>query len=180
MSDAGSSAQPSGLEVVSPSPVSGSELPPEDLAREKNRTRTVQQSPRSFVWGDGFIGIQTHLPPKLSFSSDFGHFILKMVENAKYSSVSRKKDAKISSFLGETSPADFSTAGDASPVPLFSKYTASHYQVTRSAPSREPNDAKKKPYVNTRQNKLSMSRHSQQRKETKNKNANEVGRSKLG
>ena len=33
-----------------------------------------------FVWGDGFMGTQTHLPPKFSFSSDFGHFILKMVE----------------------------------------------------------------------------------------------------
>ena len=50
---------------------------------------------------------------------------------------------------------------------FFSKYTATHYQVTRSAPSREPNDAKKRPYVNTRQNKLSMSRHSQLRKEKK-------------
>ena len=50
------------------------------------------------------------------------------------------------------------------PTFFFSKYTATHYQVTRSAPSREPNDAKKRPYVNTRQNKLSMSRHSQLRK----------------
>ena len=30
-------------------------------------------SPLSLVWGEGFIGTQTHLPPKLSFSSDFGH-----------------------------------------------------------------------------------------------------------
>ena len=40
-------------------------------------------SPPSFIWGDGFMGTQTHLPPKFSFSSDFGHFILKMLENAK-------------------------------------------------------------------------------------------------
>ena len=40
-----------------------------------------------FGGGGGFIGTQTHLPPKFSFSSDFGHFILKMT--AKY--VSRKK-----------------------------------------------------------------------------------------
>ena len=33
--------------------------------------------------GVGFIGTQTHLSPKFSFSSDFGHFILKMLENAK-------------------------------------------------------------------------------------------------
>ena len=25
------------------------------------------------------MGTQTHLPPKFSFSSDFGHFILKML-----------------------------------------------------------------------------------------------------
>ena len=73
-------------------------------------------SPRSFVWGDWFIGTQTHLPPKFSFSSDFDHFILKMVENAKFSGV-KNKDTEISSFLGGTSPADFSTAGDASPRP---------------------------------------------------------------
>ena len=35
--------------------------------------------------GDGFIGSQTHLLPKFSFYSDFGHFILKIVENAKFS-----------------------------------------------------------------------------------------------
>ena len=29
-------------------------------------------------------------PPKFSFSSDFGHYVLKMVENAKFSYVSRK------------------------------------------------------------------------------------------
>ena len=40
-------------------------------------------SPRSFDWGGGgFIGTQTHLPPDL-VSPDFGHFISKMLENAK-------------------------------------------------------------------------------------------------
>ena len=33
--------------------------------------------------GGGFMGTQTHLPPKFSFSSDFGHLILKILENAK-------------------------------------------------------------------------------------------------
>ena len=51
-------------------------------------------SPLSFVWGDVFIGTQTYLPPKVSFSSDFGHFILKMVEKTKLSYVSRKKTLK--------------------------------------------------------------------------------------
>ena len=33
-----------------------------------------------FCLGDGFIGTETHLPPKFSLPSDFGHFILTMVE----------------------------------------------------------------------------------------------------
>ena len=54
---------------------------------------SARASPRSFVWGggDGFIGTQTHLSPKFSFFSDFGHFILKIVENAKLLHMSRKK-----------------------------------------------------------------------------------------
>ena len=51
-------------------------------------------SPRSFNRGGGgvgFIGTHTHLSPKFSFSSDFGHFILKMLENAKKIYVLRKK-----------------------------------------------------------------------------------------
>ena len=76
-------------------------------------------SPRNFVWGNGFIGTQSHLPPKFSFS-DFGHFILKMVENAKFRYLCvKKKIMKYHNFLG-TSPADFSTAGDvSSPSPVF-------------------------------------------------------------
>ena len=62
------------------------------------------------------MGTQTRLPQKLSFSSDFGHFILKMKENAKFSSVSRKKKVLIYHHFWGTSPADFSTAGDASPL----------------------------------------------------------------
>ena len=41
--------------------------------------------------GDGFMGTEVHLPPKFSFFSDFGHFILNMLENAKFSYVWRKK-----------------------------------------------------------------------------------------
>ena len=37
-----------------------------------------------FVGGDGLMGTQTHLPAKFSFSSDFGNFILRMLENAKF------------------------------------------------------------------------------------------------
>ena len=32
----------------------------------------------------GFIGTQTHLLQKFTFSSDLRHFILKMLENAKF------------------------------------------------------------------------------------------------
>ena len=49
-----------------------------------------------FGGGDGFIGTQTHLPQKVGFSSDFSHFILKMVKNVNLSYVSRKKDVEIS------------------------------------------------------------------------------------
>ena len=48
--------------------------------------------------GVEFIGTQTHLPQKFSFSSDFGHFILKMLENAK--KVSRQKLLKYPNFWG--------------------------------------------------------------------------------
>ena len=34
--------------------------------------------------GGGFMGTEVHLPPKLSFFSDFGHFILKVLESAKF------------------------------------------------------------------------------------------------
>ena len=66
---------------------------------------------------DGFIGSRHPNPPtpKIWFSSDFGHFILKMVENAIFLSVSRKKVLKYHFWGGGTYPADFSTAGDASP-----------------------------------------------------------------
>ena len=37
-----------------------------------------------FAWGSGFMGTHPNLPPKFSFSSDFGHFILKMLDNAKF------------------------------------------------------------------------------------------------
>ena len=55
---------------------------------------------------------QTHLPPKLSFSSDFGHFIMKMSEMKILIRV-KKKDTDISAVL-EDVPADFST-GDVTP-----------------------------------------------------------------
>ena len=68
------------------------------------------------VSGDGFVGTQAYIPPKFSFSSDFGHFILKMFENVKNSCV-KKKILKYYNFWG-MSLADFSTAGDASPPPV--------------------------------------------------------------
>ena len=72
--------------------------------------------PLSFVWGNGFMGTQTRLSSKFIFSSDFGLFILKMLEYSKKLHVSRKKLLKYHNFWGDV-PADFSTAGDASPHP---------------------------------------------------------------
>ena len=62
-------------------------------------------SPPSFVWGgDGFMGAQTHLPQKINFSSDFGQFISKMLENAKFANVTRKKILKYHNVWGDASP----------------------------------------------------------------------------
>ena len=49
---------------------------------------------------------------------------------------------------------------------FFLKYIVTHEQVTRSAPSREPDDHRD---LTTRENKLSMSRHSLLRKEGNSK-----------
>ena len=51
----------------------------------------------------GVIGTQTHLPPKFSFSSNLGHFVLKMLENAKILYV-KKKYTEMSKFLGGRNP----------------------------------------------------------------------------
>ena len=68
---------------------------------------------------NGFMGTQTHLPPTFSFSSDFVHFILKMLKNAK--KTAKKKDTETSAVLGGgTSPADFSTGETRSPFPPLS------------------------------------------------------------
>ena len=57
---------------------------------------------RSLDWGDGFIGTQTHLPPKVSFSPDFVHFILKMLENETIRV--KKKVSEMYSFFGGGRP----------------------------------------------------------------------------
>ena len=46
------------------------------------------------------MSTQTHLPPKFSISSDFGHFTLKMLENVKFKCV-KKKVTQISLYLGD-------------------------------------------------------------------------------
>ena len=74
------------------------------------------------------MGTQANLPPKFIFSPDFGHFILKMLDHAKLLYKSRKKLLKYI-ISGGTSPADFSTAGDASPrpPPAFGGHEDSQY-----------------------------------------------------
>ena len=49
---------------------------------------------------------QTHLPPNSVFSSDFGHFILKILNNVKFLVSSLKISVKIA-ISGGTSPSDF-------------------------------------------------------------------------
>ena len=43
--------------------------------------RTIQERRYVPLLGDGFIGTQTHLPPKFTFASELDHFILNMLEN---------------------------------------------------------------------------------------------------
>ena len=57
---------------------------------------------------------------------------------------------------------------------FFAKYTATQEQVTRIAPTREPDDTKS-PYVNARENKLSMSGHSQLGREANLKKTMKMG-----
>ena len=57
------------------------------VVKAKVMSLIVRGVATKFCLGGGFMGTQTHLPPKLSFSSDFGHFIWKMLENAKFAYV---------------------------------------------------------------------------------------------
>ena len=61
--------------------------------------------------GDGSIDTQTNLPPKFSFFSDFRHFILKMVENVKWSYVSSKKMLQYHNFWRGRPPLIFFYCG---------------------------------------------------------------------
>ena len=80
---------------------------------------TGARSPlRSFHWRGRIHRRQNPHTPKFSLSSDFGHFILKMLENGFFLYLRVKKLLKHSYFWG-TSPADFSPAGDAYPAPRF-------------------------------------------------------------
>ena len=47
------------------------------ILRERDVEGGGKGAARKFWLGVGFIGTQTHLPPKFSFSSGIGHFILK-------------------------------------------------------------------------------------------------------
>ena len=67
--------------------------------------------------------------PKFNFSSDFGHFILKMLENAKFEYMSRTKLFKFPNFWGYA-PADFSTAGTippSLPPPAFGAHGSDNF-----------------------------------------------------
>ena len=69
--------------------------------------------------GVGFMGKQAHLP-KMSFSSYFGHFILKMLEKHCNFFKSINKNAEMSSVLGGRPPLISRLGGgDASSFPRF-------------------------------------------------------------
>ena len=72
--------------------------------------------------GDGFMSTQIHLPPKFSFSSDFRHFILKMLKNAKFTYVSRKKILEYHNFWGDV-PLIMLLRGSVSPPPFSTPMT---------------------------------------------------------
>ena len=62
--------------------------------------------------GDGFMGTETNLPPKLMFSSDFSHFILEMLDYAKfYTRCIKKRSCWNSIISGGTSPRWFLDCG---------------------------------------------------------------------
>ena len=66
--------------------------------------------------GGRFHVPQTHLPPNFDFSSDFGHFILKISENLKILIRTQKKILKSRDFWG-TSPRNFGPVGGRVPRP---------------------------------------------------------------
>ena len=63
-----------------------------------------------FSGGGGFMSTQTHISQQFSFSSGFGHFIFKMLENAKFNHSQEKNLLKYPNFWGDA-PADFSAGG---------------------------------------------------------------------
>ena len=66
----------------------------------RRATCTFKGAAKFCLRGDGFMGTQTHLPPKSIFSSDIGHFILKVLDYSKKLHVSRKKLLKYHNFGG--------------------------------------------------------------------------------
>ena len=66
---------------------------------------TVKDDTRSFDRGNGFIGTQTDIPSKFSFTSDCGHF--KFIRF-------KKKDTEIPKFMGVV-PRGFKKCGDLTP-----------------------------------------------------------------
>ena len=79
-----------------------------------NRRATVgcQQGRRHEVLMGGRISWapKPNYPQNLDFSSDFVHFILKMLENTNKNITFQEKDTKISKFFGGRPPAVFKSA----------------------------------------------------------------------
>ena len=77
-----------------------------------------------------WIGTQTHLPQKFSFSSDFGHFVLKMLKIAKKYTFLGKKYINIQiSGGGDRPPRGFQKCGALTPAIPLSTTSPSTYVV---------------------------------------------------
>ena len=85
--------------------------------------------------GGGQIRVnQNHLPPNSNFSSDFGHFILKILEDLKIFTNMNKSFFKNRNFWGDT-PTEFRTGGGHVPgIPLGGDAHA--HKTTHQAPHR--------------------------------------------
>ena len=91
--------------------------------------------------GGGGLVRETHLPPNSDFSSDFGHFILKIVKKNYSFGKFLKENLEKSGFGGDVPPEFRTGRGDASPTAAahVSRYWhdgASHHWRQKTSESR--------------------------------------------
>ena len=86
-----------------------------------------------FWLGGRILVRQIHLPPKFDFSSDFGHFILKILKKSIFLLFPFLKILKIAISVG-TSPFMFLTGGTRPPRPPVSGLMVTHHQSVQNKP----------------------------------------------